>query len=108
MSRAMTGHWQQAMHLDDLWEGEMEGVEVEGCKVLLVNVDGDVRAYRNQCPHQAWALSEGDFDGETITCARHMWEFDARSGKGVNPESCQLTTYPCQLADDGTILVDLG
>jgi len=53
--------------------------------VLLVNVDGDVRAYRNQCPHQAWALSEGDFDGETITCARHMWEFDARSGKGGQP-----------------------
>jgi toluene monooxygenase system ferredoxin subunit len=108
MSELDMACWREAMHVDDLWEGDMAPVEVEGTKVLLVNVDGEVRAYENRCPHQAWALDEGDFDGVTITCSRHMWEFDADTGDGVNPTSACLNTYPCQVADDGTIMVDVG
>jgi len=100
--------WTPAIALDDVWEGEMVGVEVGDTKVLIVNLDGDLQAYTNVCPHQASALDEGDFDGETITCARHLWEFDARSGRGVNPADAALTRYPCKLDDDGMICVDVG
>ncbi|HWD03485.1 MAG TPA: Rieske 2Fe-2S domain-containing protein [Kribbella sp.] len=108
MSGAVTRQWQEAMQLDELWEGEMAGVEVGGEKVLLMNIDGEVRAYRNRCPHQAWALDEGDFDGETLTCSRHLWVFDARSGAGVNPDNCRLASFPCRVDEDGTIRVDVG
>lgn len=97
--------FEEALSLDDLWEGDMLGVEVGGAKVLLVNVDGAVRAYENKCPHQNWELSEGDFDGVTITCMRHSWEFDALSGTGVNPVDSCLKRFDCQVDDDGTILV---
>jgi toluene monooxygenase system ferredoxin subunit len=100
--------WVPASDLDDLWEGEMTAVTVEGTSVLLVNVEGEVRAYLNVCPHQESALDEGDFDGEIITCARHLWEFDARSGAGRNPTNCALSVYPCRVDNDGTIHVDLG
>ena len=102
-----TGTWQKALELDELWEGDMTGVEVAGTKVLLVNIDGEVRAYENRCAHQESALDEGDFDGEKITCARHLWEFDAASGAGVNPTDCQLKTFPCRVSDDDVIEVDL-
>ena len=92
--------WRRAGEADDLWAGEMTGVAVGGTEVLLVNVDGAVRAYENRCPHQGWPLSEGEFDGETITCAHHMWEFDARTGHGVNPAGSWLTVLPCRIADD--------
>jgi toluene monooxygenase system ferredoxin subunit len=75
---------------------------------LLVNVEGVVRAYRNVCPHQASVLDEGDFDGETITCARHLWVFDARTGRGVNPENSTLHSFPCQVSETGDIVVDVG
>jgi toluene monooxygenase system ferredoxin subunit len=107
MSGAMTGRWQAAMDLDELWEGDMAGVTVGPEKVLLVNVDGELRAYRNRCPHQQWELSEGDFDGTEITCARHLWVFDARSGSGVNPDNCRLTDFPCRVTD-GVIEVDVS
>ncbi len=58
--------------------------------VLLVNVDGQVRAYSNRCP-PGLALDEGDLDGETLTCARHLWEFNAGTGCGINPDNAQLT-----------------
>jgi len=68
----------------------------------------EVRAYQNRCPHQAWALDEGDFDGATLTCVRHMWQFDAASGQGVNPDDCSLNGYPCEVGEDGMIRVDVG
>jgi toluene monooxygenase system ferredoxin subunit len=100
--------WHETMQFDDLWEGDMAPVDVQGTKVLLVNVDGEVRAYQNRCPHQASALDEGDFDGATLTCARHMWQFDAASGQGVNPDDCSLNSYPCEVGEDGMIRVDVG
>ncbi|SFP19576.1 Rieske 2Fe-2S domain-containing protein [Amycolatopsis rubida] len=106
-SAQATGTWRKAIELDELWEGEMTGVEVAGTKVLLVNLDGDVRAYENRCPHQEWALDEGDFDGEKITCSRHLWEFDAASGAGVNPTDCRLKAFPCRVTSDDTVEVDV-
>jgi toluene monooxygenase system ferredoxin subunit len=108
MSSTQMAQWRPTISSDDLWEGDMTSVTVDGKNVLLVNIDGRVRAYENRCPHQAWALDEGDFDGETITCIRHLWEFDADTGCGVNPETAQLTSYPCQVDEDGTIVVDVS
>jgi toluene monooxygenase system ferredoxin subunit len=101
--------WTAAMELDDLWEGDMTAVDVAGTKVLLVNVDGDVQAYLNSCPHQASNLDEGELELEegTITCWRHHWQFDARTGAGVNPADSNLTRYPCQIDDAGMICVDV-
>lgn len=99
--------WVVVGHLDDLWEGDMLGVEVAGQPVLLVNINGDVRAYRNRCPHQAWPLADGDLEGATLTCVRHMWAFDVVTGCGVNPTDTQLTSYTCKVDDDGAILVDI-
>jgi toluene monooxygenase system ferredoxin subunit len=103
-----TMQWRETMHIDDLWDGDMAPVEVDGTNVLLVNVDGDIKAYLNRCPHQAWALDEGDFDGQTLTCIRHLWTFDVTDGKGINPDDECLTKFRCHVGEDGMIRVDVG
>lgn len=103
----VTRQWTPALELDELWEGDMTGVKVGSTNVLLVNIDGDVRAYENRCPHQAWALDEGEFDGEKIICSRHLWEFDAKEGNGVNPTDCALKSFPCKVDEDGMIQVSV-
>ena len=102
------GAWPAAMPLDDLWEGDMEGVDVAGHPVLLVNLDGEVVAYEDRCPHQGWALHEGDLDGERLTCCRHHWEFDVRTGMGINPSDAALRRHACCVDADGMIRVDVG
>ena len=105
---ARTQQWRETISLDDLWEGDMSSVTVDGENVLLMNVGGQVRAYANTCPHQAGPLDEGDFDGETLVCARHLWEFDAATGCGINPDNAKLTVFGCKVDGDGTIWVDVG
>jgi toluene monooxygenase system ferredoxin subunit len=108
MEIAMTARWRETISIDDLWEGDMTAVTVDGEAVLLVNLDGNVLAYSNRCPHQASALDEGDLDGDTLTCAKHLWEFNAATGRGINPDNVQLRGFGCKVGDDGTIYVDIG
>ena len=80
----------RAARLEDLWPGEMKGLVVEGRKVLLVNLDGTVRAYENRCAHQGVSLDEGRLREGVLECPAHHWEYDLRSGLGVNPASARL------------------
>jgi phenylpropionate dioxygenase-like ring-hydroxylating dioxygenase large terminal subunit len=42
---------------------------------------GNVFALRDICPHRAYPLSMGRFDGQAVECAYHGWQFDARTGQ---------------------------
>jgi phenylpropionate dioxygenase-like ring-hydroxylating dioxygenase large terminal subunit len=38
-------------------------------------------ALRDVCPHRAFPLSFGRFDGASVECAYHGWQFDAHTGQ---------------------------
>jgi toluene monooxygenase system ferredoxin subunit len=85
--------WQAVMPAADLWAGELTGVQLGGKKIVLLSVAGQIRAFEDRCPHLGFQLSEGSLDGHTLTCANHQWEFDALTGRGTNPATCQLTVF---------------
>lgn len=95
-----------ASKLDDLWCGEMRGVSVEGRPVLLVHVDGCVRAFADECAHQRARLSEGRLEGHEIVCPLHEWRYDARTGIGTNPVNARLRPIAVRLEGE-LILVDV-
>jgi toluene monooxygenase system ferredoxin subunit len=102
------GGWTFALLLDDLWEGDMVGVGLGNADVLLVNLgDGEIVAYDNRCPHAGSRLSEGRLSTTTLRCGSHLWEFDVRTGDGVNPRNCMLRKYAVKVVD-GAIMVRLG
>jgi nitrite reductase/ring-hydroxylating ferredoxin subunit len=92
--------WQYAGTLDDLWEGEVRGVNVGGVDIVLCNVEGELFAYEDRCPHLANPLSHGVLNHHTLTCAAHEWEFDARTGQGVNPQAARLKPFPIRVDED--------
>jgi toluene monooxygenase system ferredoxin subunit len=91
----------------DLWSGEKIGLEIDGRKLLLVNVDGIVHAFEDRCAHQAWPLSRGKLVGRQLTCALHQWCYDACTGLGLNPAGVALRSYGVQVSG-GQIRVDFG
>ncbi len=95
--------------LDDIWEGEMETFTVNGQDILLVCAEGgEVKAFQGMCPHQDIPLVEGKFDGKTVLCRAHLWQFDACSGKGINPSNCKLAEYPVKIIDNHVYLETEG
>src|SRR5207245_55815 len=99
--------FQKVAKIEDLWSGEMMGLEVNGERVLLVNVGDRIYAYADICPHQKSRLSEGTLTGKVLRCARHHWEFDVCSGFGVNPQNSCLKLFPIRV-DGEDILVDIS
>lgn len=98
--------FQKVAKIGDLWSGEMMGLEVNGERILLVNVDNHIYAYADACPHQKSRLSEGTLTDKILRCASHHWEFDVCSGSGVNPQNSCLRVFPIRLNGED-ILVDI-
>lgn len=84
----------------------MIGLEVDGNSILLVNIDDQVYAYADSCPHQKSRLTEGSLTGQRLRCARHHWEFDICTGHGINPQNACLKQFPVRV-EGGDILLDL-
>jgi toluene monooxygenase system ferredoxin subunit len=99
--------FQRVAKIEDLWSGEMMGLEVNGESVLLVNVDNQIYAYADVCPHQKSRLSEGTLTDKILRCGRHHWEFDVCSGSGVNPQSACLRMFPIRINGED-IFVDVN
>jgi toluene monooxygenase system ferredoxin subunit len=92
---------------DQLWEGEMLGLRVDGVAVLLVRAGGALHAYRDACAHQGVPLSEGKLEGSTLTCRAHGWCYDVATGRGINPCSARLQPLTLEIRA-GQVLVDPG
>ena len=90
----------------ELWDGDMTARRVDGHDLLLVRHNGVVYAYENRCAHQGVALSEGRLDGYVLTCRAHHWQYDVRSGSGVNPATACLRRFAVKI-EDGNVFVDV-
>jgi toluene monooxygenase system ferredoxin subunit len=97
----------ELIEADALWDGEMESFDVGDDEVLVVKVDGQIRAYDSVCPHQSQSLVEGDLEGGILTCRAHEWQFDVRTGQGVNPKDTCLLRHDVRVSSDGMIQVRL-
>jgi toluene monooxygenase system ferredoxin subunit len=92
---------------DALWAGEMRPVEVDGRRVLLVNVDGRINAFEDRCAHKGVPLSQGRLRGAELVCWAHEWQYDACTGEGTNPRGVSVRRFPVEVRD-GDIWVDVA
>ena len=93
--------------LDELEEGDLFPVEVDGEPICLVRVEGTVYAFTDNCTHISGPLNEGDLEGHVITCPWHGAQFDACTGKVLRgPARQDILTYPVKI-EDNAILISL-
>ncbi len=93
--------------LEDVPAGTMLMVQVDGTDILLVNLDGSVRAVQGVCSHEYFELDKGFLTDNTLTCALHLSRFDLESGEALDPPAeLPLQTYPVVVEGD-QLLVEL-
>ena len=82
--------------------GEMKLVEVEGDEVVIANVDGEFFAFSNTCTHEGGPLSDGELEGDIVTCPWHFTPFNVKTGEvlegGVTDDP--ISTYEVRLEGD--------
>lgn len=75
--------------------------------IVLFNVDGDIHALENSCPHAGAALSGGRLCGKVVACPAHGWRFDVTTGALLVAPEKKVRRFPVRVAD-GKILVQLA
>ncbi|MCY3900789.1 MAG: Rieske (2Fe-2S) protein [Caldilineaceae bacterium] len=94
----------------------------------VFNVNGDLYALRNICPHKRGPLCTGeltghikadappsayaaelavDGDGEVLRCPWHQWPFEIATGRCLVDPKVRVKTYPVRVIGND-IIVDLG
>ncbi|HEU4925079.1 MAG TPA: Rieske 2Fe-2S domain-containing protein, partial [Burkholderiales bacterium] len=87
----------------DVPENSLKECEAEGgMKLVVANAGGQFIGFQAMCPHQDVPLCEGLFDGATLTCHMHLWQWDVRTGAPLGIAEAPLQRYP--LAREGDAL----
>jgi nitrite reductase/ring-hydroxylating ferredoxin subunit len=85
----------------------MVGVELEGTKVLLSNIDGEVHAVSSVCTHEDYDLSQGFMLDGGVVCSLHLSQFDLKTGEVYNPPAERpLRVFNVKI-EDGTVFVEV-
>ena len=84
----------------DVAPGTMSGVEVEGKKILLANVDGTFYAIQRKCPHMGFDLAKGTLAGATITCRMHKATLRPEDGRGARKGQAAVFEDAAEAGDD--------
>jgi len=92
------GQYVKAAGTADVSAGQGKLVEVEGKKIALFNVTGTYCAIADTCTHRGGPLSEGELDGNEVTCPWHGAIFDVRTGVVQGgPATTNVASYPVRV-----------
>ena len=100
--------WHDVMAEDELPQGDVWPVEVQGRDIAIYGVDGQPYASDNLCTHGNARLCEGFLEGHEIECPLHQGRFDVRTGQpSCAPVTEPIKTYPVKL-EGGRLWLALG
>lgn len=79
--------------------------EFDGKSLALFNVEGDLFAIDDSCPHQGASLCGGRLEGWVIQCCAHGLRFDLRSGYLLNSIQLKVANYPVEIIDGQAFII---
>jgi nitrite reductase/ring-hydroxylating ferredoxin subunit len=74
--------------------------------VAVFDVDGELYAYENACPHQGGPIGEGVVENGTVTCPWHAWCFDLRSGSMTLGDFARLRRFQLRVEGDAIFIAN--
>lgn len=86
----MEGGWKVAGFVkvgttSELAPGQAKKVQVGGKTIALFNIGGSYHAIDDTCTHRGGPLSEGEVEGDEVTCPWHGAKFKVTSGEVLRP-----------------------
>ncbi len=81
--------WHDVMASSAVKDGSVARTECEARGLFVYRDKKTYQVYDSRCPHQSTDIPELAVKGTTLTCPKHHWQFDAKSGdcikKGNTP-----------------------
>ncbi len=71
--------------VQEISAGQAKKVRIGNKDVALFNINGIFFAIDDTCPHRGGPLSEGELDGQEVTCPWHGARFNLTTGAHLCP-----------------------
>jgi len=85
----------------DFQDTRIRSYRILGKLIAIVNdPDGTFWATEIACKHQNADLTTGKFEGDTVTCPRHFWKYDIRTGECLTHNSAPLRRHALDVRGD--------
>ena len=91
------GDWHDVMATKGFKVGETRRVDCDGRGLFVHRADTEWRVYDSRCPHQTTNIPHLALEGSTLTCPKHQWTFDLRSGDCIKIGNSPLKRWPSKL-----------
>ena len=97
--------WIDVVTEDELPQGEVQVVDLEGIEVAVFNIAGQYYAIEDVCTHDGSEISTGCLYDHVIECPRHGARFDVRTGEVLEPPAYEsVQTFKVRI-ENGMIQV---
>lgn len=98
--------WHASIPAEEVHAKGAVGVEVDGLRLGLYALDGEIFCNGNICTHAFAILTDGHVVDGCIECPLHQGLFDIRSGKAMGPPVARdIPTYAVKV-EDGIVWID--
>ena len=87
------GDWHEVLAVKGFAVGATRRVDCAGRGLFVHRRDDGWRVYDSRCPHQTTNIPDLALDGDTLTCPKHEWAFDIRSGDCIRKGNCPLRQW---------------
>jgi nitrite reductase/ring-hydroxylating ferredoxin subunit/alkylhydroperoxidase/carboxymuconolactone decarboxylase family protein YurZ len=103
-SDAAKGFWHDVMTTAALADGQTTRVDSHG-RGLFISRDGDTfTVFDSHCSHQRTDIPLSALDDCTLTCPKHQWTFDVKTGACHKPGGSPLQQLPAKVVG-GRVMV---
>lgn len=92
------GEWHDVMASKGFKVGQTVRVECDGRGLFVHRRADGWRVYDSRCPHQTTNIPDLALQGDTLTCPKHEWKFDIRSGDCIAKGDCPLKQWDAKVA----------
>ena len=93
-----SGQWHDLMATRGVEIGDVQRIECDG-RGLFVHraASRSWRVYDSRCPHQTTDIPHLALVGHRLTCPKHKWSFDIRSGECIAIGDTPLRQWPAKV-----------
>ena len=91
--------WHDVTAAADVAPGQTRRIECDGRAVFVHHGAEGWRVFDSRCPHQSTDIPQLALDGQVLTCPRHGWQFDVRTGACTRHGDRSLREWECRLQE---------
>ncbi|MGI9534516.1 MAG: Rieske (2Fe-2S) protein [Thermodesulfobacteriota bacterium] len=77
------GEFHKVANTSEILDGEVKEFVVDNISIAICNRNNNFYAFRDECSHEAFPLSDGYLEDDNIICMYHGAEFDVKTGEAL-------------------------